>query len=304
MQMGEVMRLRSLLCGVVLIGMAGEACAADFPDFLRGSQTVISAPRRGGWDGAYFGAQAGYSMASTDFGQGVSTLISFALRNTVIQDQVSGWTTLPKQDTTGTGFGGFIGYNWQWDQVVVGVEGNYSRTNLFMSASDSLSRSILNSTGAPTGHEFTYNMTVAANASAKITDVATFRARAGYDAGMFMPYGFVGAAFGRADILRSATVSGTLTDSFTVPQVVGFDTNGNPITIQVPRQVTSPLILPGQQLEAKNTYLYGWTGGLGLDMCLMANLFVRTEWEWVQFAPANGVNMHTSTVRAAVAFKF
>ena len=296
------MRLRSLLCGIVLVGMAGEACAADFPDFLRGSQTVMSAPRRG-WEGAYFGAQASYSMASTDFGQGVSNLVSFALRNTVIQDTVSGWTTLPKQDTTGGGFGGFIGYNWQWDQVVVGVEGNYSRTNLFMSASDSLSRSILNNSGAPTGHDFTYNMTVTASAAAKITDVATFRARAGYDAGMFMPYGFVGAAFGRADITRSATVSGTLTDNFFLPVTVGFDPSGNPIVVQSPRSVTSPLILPGQQIEAKNTYLYGWTGGFGLDMCLMANLFVRAEWEWVQFAPVNGVNMHTSTARAAVAVK-
>src|SRR5262249_22420117 len=159
-----------------------------------------------------------------------------------------------------------------------------------------LSRSILNNAGAPTGHDFTYNMTVSANASTKITDVATFRARAGYDAGMFMPYGFVGAAFGRADILRSATVSGTLTDNFFVPVTVGFDASGNPIVVQSPRSVTSPLILPGQQIEAKNTYLYGWTGGLGLDMCLMANLFVRAEWEWVQFAPVDGVNMHTSTV--------
>lgn len=298
------MRLRSLLCGIVLFGMAGEAYAADFPDFLRGSQTVMSAPRSGGWGGAYFGAQASYSMASTDFGQGVSSLVSFALRNTVIQDQVSGWTTLAKQDTTGGGFGGFIGYNWQWDQIVLGVEGNYSRTNLFMSASDSLSRSILNNSGAPSGHDFTYNMTVSADAAVKLTDVATFRARAGYDAGMFMPYGFVGPAFGRADITRSATVSGTLTDSFTTTQVVGFDTNGNPITVQVPTSTTSRLILPGQQLQAKNTYLYGWTGGLGLDMCVMANLFVRAEWEWVQFAPVDGVNLHTSTVRAAVAVKF
>jgi outer membrane immunogenic protein len=298
------MRLRWLLCGIVLVGMAGEACAADFPDFLRGSQTVMSAPQRGGWGGAYFGAQASYSMASTDFGQGVGSLVSFALRNTVIQDQVSGWTTLPKQDTTGGGFGGFIGYNWQWDQIVLGVEGNYSRTNLFMSASDSLSRSILNNSGAPAGHDFTYNMTVSADAAVKLTDVATFRARAGYDAGMFMPYGFVGPAFGRADITRSATVSGTLTDNFTTTQVVGFDSNGNPITVQVPTSTTSRLILPGQQLQAKNTYLYGWTGGLGLDMCLMANLFVRAEWEWVQFAPVDGVNLHTSTVRAAVAVKF
>jgi opacity protein-like surface antigen len=72
----------------------------------------------------------------------------------------------------------------------------------------------------------------------------------------------------------------------------------------VPQSITSQLILPGQQIEAKTTYLYGWTAGLGLDMCVMANLFVRAEWEWVQFAPNNGVNVHTNTVRTALAWKF
>jgi len=288
--MGEVMRLRSLLCGVVLIGVAGEACAADMPDFLRGSQTVMSAPNTRRWDGVYVGGQASYSMASTDFTTVVNALVSFALRNSVIQDQVANFTTLSKQETTNTGFGGFVGYNWQFDQAIVGVEGNYTHTSLFMSSSDSLSRSILNDTGAPAGHDYTYNMTVTGTASAHLTDFGTFRVRGGYDAGMFMPYMFGGLAVGRADVVRSATVTGTLTDSFTV--------------LGVPQSVTSGLILPGQQIEAKTTYLYGWTAGLGLDMCVYAGLFVRAEWEWVQFAPINGINLHTNTVRTAIAYKF
>ena len=304
-QTGEVMRLRWLLCGVVLSGMAGEACAADLSDmFLRGSQTVITAPGASRWDGVYFGAQASYTMNSTDYGAGASDMISFALRNSAIQNQVASWTALQKQETTGTGFGGFIGYNWQWDQVIVGVEGNYTRTSLFTSASDSLSRSILNNAAAPTGHDFTYNMTVTAAASAKITDIATFRGRAGYDAGMFMPYGFVGAAFGRADIARTVNVSGTLTDSWIESTTVVNPITGVSTIVSTPRSTTSALILPGTQVAAQNTYLYGWTAGLGLDMCLMANLFVRAEWEWVQFAPAQGVNIHTNTVRTAVAIKF
>ena len=36
----------------------------------------------------------------------------------------------------------------------------------------------------------------------------------------------------------------------------------------------------------------------------MQNLFLRAEWEWVQFAPIKDMNVHTNTVRAAVAMKF
>ena len=82
-------RMRWLLCGLAVIGMAPQARAADFSDtLLRGSQVfqVGQGPR---WEGFYAGAHASYSMGSTDFGNGVSSLVSFALRNSVIQDQVS-----------------------------------------------------------------------------------------------------------------------------------------------------------------------------------------------------------------------
>ena len=53
------MRLRSLLCGLVFVGIAQGASAADLGDsFLRGS-TVISQPGGTRWDGFYFGGQVG-----------------------------------------------------------------------------------------------------------------------------------------------------------------------------------------------------------------------------------------------------
>jgi opacity protein-like surface antigen len=80
---------------------------------------------------------------------------------------------------------------------------------------------------------------------------------------------------------------------------------GQPIVINVPQSVTTTLALPGTQIDAQNgVFAYGWTLGLGVDMALMQNLFVRAEWEWVQFAPIKDMNVHTNTVRAAVAVKF
>ena len=77
---------------------------------------------------------------------------------------------------------------------------------------------------------------------------------------------------------------------------------GQPTVINVPVSITNPLVLPGTQVDAQNgMFAYGWTLGLGVDFCLMQNLFLRAEWEWVQFAPIKDMNVHTNTVRAAVA---
>ena len=300
-------RMRLLICGLVFAGMAPQAEAADLGDtFLRGSNSVVNMPSGDRWSGVYFGAQAGFTNGSTDFGNSVSTLISYILRNSVIQDQVAGWTALNKVSTPGVSYGGFIGYNQRWDDVIIGVEANYNRTSLkTMSASDSLSRSILNNTNAPAGHDYTYNMTVAADAAVQITDMATFRARAGWDAGIFLPYAFAGVAIGRANVSRTATVSGTLTDSFTTTQVFTDPVTGVVTLIPVQQSVTSTLVLPGAYNDSQTgMFAYGWTAGLGMDVSVTQNLFLRAEWEWVQFAPIKDMNVHMNTVRVGAALKF
>jgi outer membrane immunogenic protein len=299
-------RMRFVICGLAIFGMVPQARAADLSDmFLRGSNSYQVGPSSSRWEGVYFGAHAGYTTGSTNFGNAVSSLVSFALRNSVIQDQVSTWTTLAKAETSGAGFGGFIGYNMRWDEVIYGVEASYSRVNLSMGASDTLSRAILNNDAAPAGHDHVYSMTVSGNASVRITDLMTFRGRAGWDGGAFMPYAFAGVAVGRADVSRSALVTGTLTDSFTTTSTVVDPLTGQTITITTPQSITSTLLLPGTMVDSQAGMLaYGWTLGLGVDVALMQNIFLRAEWEWVQFAPIKDMNVHTNTIRTGIAVKF
>src|SRR5205807_3407483 len=111
-KVGEVMRLRSLLCGVVLAGMAGEACAADLSDtFLRGSQTVISAPGAARWDGFYVGGQVGATTSGADFSAATKSLIVSSLASSKFVDtaNVQNYTFLGKADTSAASFGGFVG---------------------------------------------------------------------------------------------------------------------------------------------------------------------------------------------------
>lgn len=297
--------MRIAVCGVVLAALAQQALAADAPfPILRGTQSYeIAPPAYFRWEGMYAGVQGGYSTESVNFGNSTSSLLNYILRESVLQPLVSTWTTLPKGDTVNGSFGGFVGYNMQWEDVILGVEANYNSTSLQLSASDSLSRLIRNPPGSnpPAGHDYSYDVTVAAKASINITDLATFRGRAGWSAGPFMPYAFAGFAVGRADVSREATVTATRTDNFTVSTV-------DPATgqiVSVPTSETVTLALPGTQREQQNgAFIYGYAVGLGLDYAITSRFFLRTEWELVKFGAIKDMIVGTNTIRAAAGLRF
>jgi opacity protein-like surface antigen len=289
------------LCAVALVALSVPAVAADMP-ILRGSQDVFpSEPVYFRWQGVYVGGQAGYASGSADLSRAAQPQLQYLLRESVLAGPVSGWELLDKGSATAITYGGFVGYNFQWDDAVLGVEANYNRTSFKVSSAGSLARSLTNPSGStpPPGHTYTYNVTTQAAASINVTDVATFRARGGWAAGPYMPYAFVGAAVGRADVSRSASFWGTLDDDYFVT-IIG--PGGLPILD--PRRDTYSLV-PGQQGENKSgVFIYGWTAGLGLDVALTENIFLRGEWEWVQFGSVEGISVSISSIRGAVGAKF
>src|ERR1044072_1407367 len=110
-QKGQVMRLRSLLCGLVFVGIAHSASAADLGDsFLRGS-TVISQPGGNRWDGVYFGGHVGATYSGADFSGATRDLAGASLResNFISLANVQDWRVLGKADTSGWSWGGVVG---------------------------------------------------------------------------------------------------------------------------------------------------------------------------------------------------
>ena len=273
-------RMRWLLCGLAFIGAAQQASAADLDDsFLRGSSTIINTNGGVTWDGAYVGAHFGGAASGTDFSGATKSLVAFLLRNTTIENEnhVSDWTTLSKGDTTGVSYGGFAGYNMQWDQAVLGVEASYNRTSLMMSANDSMGRTFSTSDG------FTNTVTVNAGSNINITDYGTLRMRGGWAAGNFMPYGFVGFALGRADVTNSAHVVASGNNPGT-GQTYTFDQTA--------------------AVSRTGDFAYGFATGLGVDVALMQNVFVRAEYEYVQFGQFNDLKTHIHTARIGGGLKF
>ena len=113
----------------------------DLAERARGSSGLAIARLAGAsppyvrWDGWQFGVDAGYGNMSTDFGNSTSPLVAFILRNSTLEAECapSTWTTLPASTTNGPVFGGFIGYNMQWDQLVLGWDLAYKHPSILRS---------------------------------------------------------------------------------------------------------------------------------------------------------------------------
>jgi outer membrane immunogenic protein len=57
--------------------------------------------------------------------------------------------------------------------------------------------------------------------------------------------------------------------------------------------------------ETKNAhFIYGWTAGLGVDVMVMPNVFVRAEVEYVGFSAAQGIKADLGTARVGGGVKF
>ncbi len=288
-------RLRVSVATLAVILLAPAAVAADFDDAaLRGSfDNFFTSKSYSRWDGVYFGGQIGASSGTVNYSDSLSSLIDYILRNSLLQSEVTDWTTMGRESTRHSNYGAFLGYNFQLaDQLVLGPEVNYSHVGLNSNTSDTITRIIQNDSQAPTGHHFFYTTTVSGNASVQITDFATFRVRAGWQVGQFLPYAFGGLAVGRANYSRSATVAYTTED---IPDTTDPVTPPNP----------PPNFGPVSRSEAQgNAIAYGFAAGLGVDVAILPNVFLRAEWEYVQFAPIHDIQVNINSGRVGIGLKF
>lgn len=269
-----------------LLGFASQAEAQIFDTpTLRGTTPFIpAAPNHRRWDGLYAGGQVGWSAISANFSGGVSDLVANILRNTAVQSEFapSQWVNLPSRSQPGASYGGFLGYNIQFEDTIIGVEGNYNRVSAKVSSSDTISRIVTTSNG------YSNDVTVSGSSSFEISDVATVRMRAGWVKDAFIPYGFVGLAIGRGGVTRSATVSDLQTDA---------DPACAPCLPTIPFSQT--------QSDVKNgTIAFGWTIGAGIDWAVTSGFFFRSEYEYVSFPNFRGVSVPISTGRVGAGVRF
>jgi outer membrane immunogenic protein len=260
------------------------ARAADWP--LRGSIEPAGFTR---WDGWQFGIQGGYGNMNTDPGNSTSGSLAFILRNTTLENEFapSEWTTLSPGTTNSALFGAFVGYNMQWDRLVLGFDFAYKRpSNLDAGATDSISRRVV------TSDQMQHDVSIDAQTVLKLVDYATLRGRGGYVFGQFLPYAFVGLAVGRFNYTTTVSVSDFLTQLPLTPSPPGGPLGYANLT-------------PSSATTGKdNTFVGGVSAGLGMDWAITPAAFLRAEWEFIAFSSVNGSRSNINTGSLGIGLRF
>lgn len=271
----------TLAVALASLGLSGRVQAADY---LRGAYAGDQEPRSAGvdWAGVYGGVHAGMSVGQTDPRAMAAPLARTALPSTVITDAVARAINFKATNKSAMSYGGFVGMNWLWDDVVLGIEADYTRSNIAANSS-STDRRIFRDTGTSTEYDITTNST----SRARIRDWATLRGRVGWAAGMFMPYLTAGVAFGNVD--GRATVSGSWDR---------YDVSALP---------ARPLISSGvfNGVIGRRGITYGAAYGAGIDMQLFPGMFMRAEWQHIALASGGQrpeVSINTARIAGGVKF--
>jgi opacity protein-like surface antigen len=282
--------MRRSLIALWLIVLMSNAFAqeCELPTLRGSSPYVPEPPIYARWSGYYVGGQTGYAPAIVSFGASPSNLIADILRFTELENKFhpSEWPSLLQKRTSGSGFGGFVGYNSQWDSVILGVEANYNRLSISATSSDSITRIVT------LADAFNYRVTVTSGASVHLDEYGTARVRAGYVMNQFLPYFTAGLALAPVTYSKFATVSYP-TPVYSLPPPVPPD--------QPP---PTPSAFSASKSEARsNALMVGWVAGVGMDVMLMPNVFLRGEYEFVSL-PVSRMQMSLHNVHLGGGFKF
>jgi outer membrane immunogenic protein len=275
--------MRRFLLAVVMCGVAAGAQAADLSELpvLRGAFTEGLSRSSVNWQGVYIGGHVSHGAADMDFTNSGQDLLAKLLNNLDLESQfnISKWPLLGKSHMQSSGYGGFVGYNFQWSEAIIGLELNYTHGNFFGSNSGSQARSFQYPA------DYVSRAAVSSSASMKITDYGSLRVRGAYAVDNFLPYGFVGVAMGQANINRRADAQ------------IDYQYVGSAIP-PLPNYSSSGFLTD----NANSRFIMGFAGGLGVDVMLYSGLFLRAEWEYLRFTET--VDTTVNTVRVGLGYKF
>ena len=288
----------------LLIAMACPALAADYDDsWLRGSQVIGAAPVPPPrlyrvWAGVYGGAQAGEDFNGIDFRQVPATPVQSAIAQDAILTTLAAPATalpaLPQVSTRGPSYGGFVGYNWQIDDVVFGAEFNINRSSLHQTAVNSAARGYWVNNG---GNLFATSLYTNSQGTIDMSGYFTMRGRLGWAFGNFLPYIAAGVAFAQVDTSTKVNV--------------GY--NGTCVNPAPPANPTCPIVNGQNQMIggdypftnlSHGKYQLGFDAALGMDYMVTRYVFVRGELDYLNLQYPSQIRLNTLSTRIAAGLKF
>jgi len=267
--------MRLLVHGLLLASTASPALAADIDNsWLRGSSSFpADPPVYRHWNGAYGGGQVGLDFHSIKFNDNGNTMIA----NLVAADPIlvaagaPSLNDLARRNANGLSYGGFIGYNYQIDDTVLGLELNLNGSGVNVRTSGAKT-----ATGAcpasppspaiPGGNTCQITVNASNAVTGTIADYGTFRVRGGWAYESFLPYVVVGIAVGRINSVQTVNVN--YSEDITAGPNVGQNF--------ARASYTDTSVNRGKAAV-------GFSGGFGVDYLLYQNVFLRGELEYLQF---------------------
>lgn len=279
--------MRRCLVALCLLASVTQSNAQDFDTpTLRGTSPFIpAAPKYTRWAGFYAGGQVGLGLASMDFRDAFDSANIFdpnyAL--TAPLGRVSSWARLGQQNVRATVYGGFVGYNAQFDDAVVGVEFSYNATSMFGSSNGSRCWADAVPGCFPSivlGDSNEYDVNATATTSARISGYGTLRGRAGWAYGSFLPFATAGISVARVEVSRSATADATPT----------------------PTSLGTAFVRT--EADRQTRFTWGYSLGGGLDFLIMPNVFARVEYEYTALNSVSGIKLGINTGRIGAGIKF
>ena len=282
--------MRWLICGLFVLGFAPSALAQDF-DVLRGA-IPVAPPSYANWNGPYVGGMAGENWDGVNYLQvaepSIATISTLDANFTGIP--LSDFPQLSTFDTEKPVYGGFVGYNYQFESAVVGLEFDFNKSGQGSSINDSESH---NYYLTDNGILYAAHYTVTTSASEAVNEYGELRARFGWAFGSFLPYAFGGFTYSQINASASVNVN-----YCSAVSPLPAPTNCN----------TASASNPGGNWTLTNQstgkWYPGYNVGLGLDYALTQYLFVRAEGEYIGFDAPYGIRLSALSAHLGAGVKF
>ena len=269
--------LRSLLITTALVAATGAMAADLDPSVLRGSYVPPPPSADVDWNGFYLGGFGGYTNGQFELlekgGAVMDSLLLDTAVPTVFGNSPTSLRATLRANKRRTTFGGFAGYNWHEDDIVYGLELDYTRMGLQANVTNTF---IAVNPDAVTNPPFT-DQRLSVEATTRIQDYGTLRARFGYTVGPVMPFLTFGIAVARVDRETQARIN-----------------NVDPVT----GASTAPDI---RYRSDRNQATIGLAGGVGIDWMLFPGALLRAEYQHVYF---DEIRTTVSTGRVGLGVKF
>jgi len=283
-------QMRWVICGLFVLAFAPRALAQDF-DVLRGSVPVAS-PSYSNWNGPYVGGQIGENWDGVNFtdvaAPDIATISTLDANFQGIP--LGNFPRLSTFDTARPAYGGFAGYNYQFEDAVVGLEFNFDKSNQSANVVDSESHNYYLNDNSTL---YAAHYTVTTSATDQINEYGELRARFGWAFGNFLPYAFGGFTFAQINASTSVNVN-----YCSAVSPLPAPTNCNNASASNPG---GNWTLSNQ---SSGKWYPGYNFGLGIDYALTQNLFIRGEGEYIGFDAPYGIRLSALSAHVGAGVKF